>query len=77
MKKFRDKRTEKLFRAESAKGLPADVAQRAHNRLRLVARITSLGDLQVFPGMRLEVLKGSRRGQYSVRVNDRWRICFI
>ncbi|MEJ0063615.1 MAG: type II toxin-antitoxin system RelE/ParE family toxin [Alphaproteobacteria bacterium] len=77
MRKFRDVRTEKLFRAESAKGIPPDVAQRAHNRLRIVARMTSLHDLQVFPGMKPEPLKGDRKGQHSVRVNDKWRICFV
>lgn len=77
MKKFRDKRAEKLFRAEGIKGIPSDVAQRAHNKLRIVARISSLRDLQMFPGMKLELLKGDRKGQYSVRVNDKWRICFI
>ena len=77
MAKFRDKNTEKLFRAEHVKGIPADVEQRAHNKLRIVARITSLSELQMFPGTRMEALKGNRKGQYSIRVNDQWRICFV
>ena len=77
MKKFADKRTASLFEAERIKGLPQDVAQRAHNRLRLVVRAGSLQDLSLFPGMKLEVLKGDRKGQYSVRVNLQWRICFV
>jgi toxin HigB-1 len=77
MVKFRDKRTEQLFRAESGKGIPADIAQRAHNRLRVVARATNLIDMALFPGMKLERLKGDRKGQYSLRVSDKWRICFI
>lgn len=77
MDKFYDKRTEKLFRGDCAKGIPVDIAQRAHNRLRIVARMTSLDDLRLFPGMRPEPLKGNRKGQYSIRVNDQWRICFV
>lgn len=77
MVRFRDKRTEALWLAQRVKDVPPDVAQRAHNRLRIVARAASLQDVQAFPGMRLEALKGKRKGQYSVRVNDRWRICFV
>jgi proteic killer suppression protein len=76
MRKFKDKRTEKLFAAEKVKGVPPDIMQRVHNKLRIVARINDLADLQGFPGMRLESLKGDRKGQYSIRVNDQWRICF-
>jgi proteic killer suppression protein len=74
--KFRDKQTEKLFRAEKPRGIPTEIAQRGHNKLRIVARITSLRELELFPGMKLEALKGNRKEQYSVRVNDQWRICF-
>lgn len=77
MKKFGNRQAEKLFMAERVKSVPPDVAQRAHNKLRVVARITSLRDLQMFPGMRPEPLKGNRKGQYSIRVNDQWRICFV
>ena len=77
LRKFRDKRTKGLFEAEKTKGIPPDVAQRAHNKLRIVARVSNLQDLQMFPGMKLEHLKGDRKGQYSIRVNDQWRICFI
>jgi proteic killer suppression protein len=77
MKKFGNKQAEKLFKAERVKGVPTDVAQRAHNKLRIVARIDSLRDLEMFPGMKLESLKGNRKGQHSVRVNDQWRICFV
>lgn len=77
MKKFADRKTERLFMAEGGfKGVPPDVAQRAHNKLRIVARISQLHDLVMFPGLRPELLKGSRKGQYSIRVNDQWRICF-
>ena len=77
LRKLRDKRTRSLFEGESVKGIPSDVAQRAHDKLRIVARVTNLQDLQMFPGMKLGHLKGDRKGQYSVRVNDQWRICFI
>lgn len=76
MAKFRDKTTERIFLAERVRGVPPDVAQRAHNKVRIVARITSLGELRLFPGMKPEALSGNRKERHSVRVNDQWRICF-
>jgi proteic killer suppression protein len=43
----------------------------------LIASLSDLRDLQMFPGMKLERLKGDRKGQHSVRVNNQWRICFV
>ena len=77
MRKFKNKRTLALYENEPIKGVPADVAVRAHDRLRLIGNLPNLRDLQMFPGMKLEALKGDRAGQYSVRVNDKWRICFV
>jgi len=76
VRKFKDKRTQRLFEDETAKGVPPDVAVRAHDRLRLLNRLSDLRDLQMFSGMQLESLKGDRKGQYSIRVNKQWRICF-
>jgi proteic killer suppression protein len=50
--------------------------EQAEKRLRILDAATSLGDLAALNSNRLEALKGSRKGQYSIRINDRWRICF-
>ena len=55
---------------------PADVARRAARKLEYVDLATSLGDLKVPPGNRLHALKGGRKGQHAIAVNDQWRVCF-
>ena len=50
--------------------------RQAEQRLRLLEAATSLADLRQLPGNRLEALRGERQGQYSIRINDQWRICF-
>lgn len=60
----------------AAKGIPNDVLRVAHRKLMQVHSARSLDDLRSPPGNRLEALKGDRKGQHSVRVNDRWRVCF-
>ena len=59
-----------LFRSQ------ADVARRAFNKLFLIDTVTRVEDLRVPPGNRLELLVGNRAGQWSIRVNNQWRICF-
>ncbi len=49
----------------------------ARRKLLLLHRAKSLEDLRVPPGNRLEALRGNRKGQYSIRINDQWRICFV
>lgn len=56
--------------------LPPEIQQTARRKLRILNNAQSLGDLRVPPGNRLEALKGDRKGQYSVRINEQWRICF-
>jgi proteic killer suppression protein len=56
--------------------LPQDIQQTALRKLRMVNRAVTLQDLRVPPANRLQKLSGSRAGQYSVRINDQWRICF-
>ena len=56
--------------------LPPEIQQTALNKLRLLDAATDLDTLRVPPGNRLEALKGSRDGQWSIRINDQWRICF-
>jgi proteic killer suppression protein len=76
IRSFKDRRTEAIFRAKRAKGVPPDVLQRARSRLFKLHSAASLGDLALPPSNRLEALAGNRAGQYSIRVNDQWRICF-
>jgi proteic killer suppression protein len=60
-----------------ARRLPADIQRSAQRNLRQIHNAHELRDLAAPPGNRLEALKGDRSGQYSIRINDRWRICFI
>ena len=76
IKTFADKRTAAVFSGQFVKGLPADVAVRAKSKLDLIDSAASLEFLRVPPGNRLEALKGDRKGQYSIRVNEQWRVCF-
>lgn len=72
----RDKTTEAIHRGERIRKLPPDVAKRARMRLDRIHAAVTLDDLRVPPSHRLEKLSGSRSGQWSIRVNDQWRICF-
>ena len=75
LKSFRDSATEAVWRREGTAGL-GRVAKVALRRLGMLNFAGRLDDLRVPPGNRLEKLKGNRKGQYSVRVNERYRICF-
>ena len=57
--------------------LPRDMQQRAFMKLNAIDAATRLDDLRLPPSNRLEALKGSRKGQHSIRINDQWRICFV
>jgi len=70
----RDKEVQRLLDRKFSRKFQA-IEKAARVRLALLDAATSLGDLQL-PGLRLEALKGDRRGQYSIRVNDQYRICF-
>ena len=76
IKSFRDRETERIWRGEVSRRLPRDIQDAALRKLRLVNQARRLGDLTVPPGNRLEALKGRRAGQHSIRINNRWRICF-
>ena len=76
IRSFRDRETEKVFERERSRRLPPNVQRQAHRKLLLVDAAQALDDLRVPPGNRLERLSGDRKGQYSIRVNDQWRICF-
>ncbi len=75
--RFRNESTLCLFYGERVRRYPATLAQRTQNKLKIVYAASRLDDLAVPPGNRLEALKGDRRGQWSIRINEQWRICFI
>ena len=77
IKSFRGSITEAVFDGECPKGFSADILQVARRKLRYLNAATRLEDLKAPPGNRLEALKGDRAGQYSIRVNDKVRVCFI
>ncbi|AXS41277.1 type II toxin-antitoxin system RelE/ParE family toxin [Breoghania sp. L-A4] len=61
----------------AAKGFPTDLVKPAIRKLTMIEYAAALGDLRSPPGNRLEKLSGDRVGQYSIRINDQWRICFV
>ena len=73
---FRCKKTEKLFSGRLAQGLPPEIQRVAARKLKLLNDAAVLNDLKVPPANRLEALKGARKGHYSIRINNQWRICF-
>jgi proteic killer suppression protein len=73
---FRDTETERLFRRERGSKLARPLQRAALRKLLLLDAAESLDDLRVPPGNRLEKLAGDRLGQYSIRVNDQYRVCF-
>lgn len=76
IRSFRDKETERIFKRQLSRKLPSDIQQVALRKLRMLNRAQSLQDLRVPPANRLEKLSGNRSGQYSIRINDQWRIYF-
>lgn len=74
---YGDRETRKLFEREPSRRLPEDIRRVAFRKLRMLHRATTLDDLRVPPGNHLELLEGDRKGQYSIRINDQWRICFF
>jgi proteic killer suppression protein len=76
IRNFKDKETQKIFERKRSRQLPSDIQQVALRKLRMLNRAETLQDLRVPPANRLERLLGDREGQYSIRINDRWRICF-
>ncbi|MEX0648458.1 MAG: type II toxin-antitoxin system RelE/ParE family toxin [Balneolaceae bacterium] len=76
IRSFGDKETEKVFNRERSRKLPPDIHRRAKRKLLLIDSANSLDDLKVPPGNRLEQLTANRAGQWSIRINRQWRICF-
>jgi proteic killer suppression protein len=73
---FRDGETEQIWLGRRSRRLPSDIQSVALRKLRLLNAARRIQDLALLPGNRLESLKGDRAGQWSIRINDQWRICF-
>lgn len=76
IRSFRCKETEKVWQGQSSRKFPRDIQDRALRKLRQLDAAMTMGDLRNPPSNRLEALKGNRKGQWSIRVNDQWRLCF-
>lgn len=77
IKSFADKATAALFHGRGHRKIPSDIRRTALRKLLQINAAAELGFLRVPPGNRLERLKGDRTGQYSIRINDQWRVCFV
>ncbi len=76
IKSFRDGNTERIWLGAWSKRLPPDIQPVARRKLRMLNNARDLTDLRVPPANRLERLKGGRRGQYGILINNQWRVCF-
>ncbi len=76
IRSVRDKRIEAIIASRSPKGFPADLVASARRKLFMLDNAKALEDLRMPPGKRLEALRGDRKGQHSIRINDQFRICF-
>ena len=76
IKSFADRDTERLFKREPVRRFPGDLRRTMLRKLVAVDAAEALPDLRIPSGNRLEKLKGRRAGQYSIRINDQWRVCF-
>jgi toxin HigB-1 len=76
IRSFRCKETERIWQGQSSRKFPGDMQDRALRKLRQLDAALTSDDLRNPPGNRLEALKGDRKGQWSTRTNDQWRVCF-
>jgi toxin HigB-1 len=76
IKTFKDNQTQQIYQRKRSRKLPPDIQQIALRKLRMINNAVSINDLRVPPANRLEKLSGDREGQWSIRINNQWRICF-
>jgi proteic killer suppression protein len=76
IRSFRETEAAKIYARQRSKKLPTDIQQVALRKMRMLNNALSLNDLRIPPANRLEKLSGNRAGQYSIRINDQWRLCF-
>ncbi|MEW6266819.1 MAG: type II toxin-antitoxin system RelE/ParE family toxin [Thermodesulfobacteriota bacterium] len=77
IKDFKDRNTEEVFNRRQVKSLPPDIQRTALRKLRMLDAATTLSDLRNPPGNKLKKMERERKGQFSIRINDQWRICFV
>lgn len=77
IKAFHDSEAEKLWHGEFSRRLPTQIQSIARRKLRMLNNARVLDDLRIPPANRLERLSGDREGQWSIRINEQWRVCFI
>ncbi len=76
IKSYRNKEAEKIFNRQFSGKLPQNIQRVARKKLLILDAAPRLNDLRIPPGNQFEALKGDRKGQHSIRINDQWRICF-
>ena len=76
IRSFRDRDTERIWAGKHSLKLPQDIQSRALMKLQQLNAVSNLDNLRIPPGNRLERLAGDRTDQWSIRINDQWRICF-
>jgi proteic killer suppression protein len=76
IRSFRETEAAKIYARQRSKKLPTDIQQVALRKMRMLNNALNINDLRIPPANRLEKLSGNRAGQYSIRINDQWRLCF-
>ena len=76
IRSFADKDTQRVFQRLASKRLSIELQRIAYRKLTIIDAVETINDLRIPPGNRLEKLKGDREGQYIIRINNQWRICF-
>jgi len=74
---FNDDETRKVWEGQFSKKLPEQIQATARRKLRMLNNANKIEDLRIPPNNRLETLQGDRKGQWSIRINDQWRVCFV
>lgn len=77
IKSFKCRETERIFGGQFSRRLPKGIQRLAARKLEVLAAAGNLDTLRIPPSNRLEKLRGDKLGQYSIRINDQWRICFV
>ena len=77
IRSYRDRDSQAVAQRLRVAKLPANVQRGAQRKLMLLNNAKTINDLRIPPGNRLEALSGDRNGQYSIRINNQWRICFV
>jgi len=76
IRSFKETEAAKIYARQRSKKLPTDIQQVALRKMRMLNNALNLNDMRIPPANRLEKLSGNRAGQYSIRINDQWRLCF-